>query len=97
MSATFPLLSYQLYGCHQQPAASNTSAFSAALAGTHCTNLVLMSKARHVVCGPARGATMPGMAKLSTDRMHCTHPKIKDLVSTLRKLLRREAVCFLEH
>lgn len=93
----FPLLSYQLYGYHQQAAASNTSAFSAALAGTYCTNLVLMSKARHVVCGPARSGTMPSMVRLSTDHMHCSYPKIKDLLSTLRNLLRREEVCFLEH
>lgn len=75
------------YGCCQQPAASNTWAFSAALAGTYCSNLVFMSKAHHVVRGPVYGGTIPRMVKLSTD-----HTKIKDLISTLRNLLRREAM-----
>lgn len=68
--ATFPLLSHQLYGCLQQPAASNTWAFSAAIAGTYCSNLAFTLKARHVVCGPVCGGTIPRMVKLSTDHMH---------------------------
>lgn len=49
-----------------------------------------MSKLRHVVCG----GTIPGMLRLSTDHMHRWEPEINDLVSTLRNLLRREAVLF---
>jgi len=69
-----------------------TRALSAALAGAYCSNLVLMSKARHVVRGPVCGGTIPRMAKLSTDHMHHSSPKIKDPISTLRNLLRREAM-----
>lgn len=92
ISATFPLLSHQFYGCRQQPAASNTWAFSAALAGTYCSSLVLMSKAWPVVRGPVYDGTIPRMVKLSADHMHCSSPKIKDPISTLRNLLRREAM-----
>lgn len=92
--ATYPLLSHQLYGCCQQPAAGNTWAFSAALARTCCSNLVLMSKVHHVVHGPVYGGTVPRMVRLSSDHMRDNSLKIKDLISTLKNLFRREAIAF---